>query len=248
MSQDKSRFVLPWGPTAWSKIFAGRGPGDAAQAARQELLLRYHAVVYEYGLLRLHDESAARQLYSEFAIRLLENDRLVRNAAPGRGRFRHYLQKTLRHIIVDFCREKGKLLARLPDEIGSDGGADSIFQQAWKHEVITQAWKALEEHEHTTGQLCYSVLLPAAEKANLSSRELAEVLTGKFARPFTEAGVRKLRERARERFAGLLVQEVQQSLGSPTRAELEDELRALELYDICAPALRPAGGAAAERA
>src|SRR5262245_28528888 len=97
-----------WVKTAWSKVLLGRGDGDAALQARNELLVRYHEVVLRYFLVRMRDENAARELYSNFALRLLESDALIRNADKQRGLFRHYLKQALYNMIRDYYRPEGK--------------------------------------------------------------------------------------------------------------------------------------------
>jgi DNA-directed RNA polymerase specialized sigma24 family protein len=91
--------------TQWSVIFrAAQQEGDAAAAARSALLLRYHESVLRYLRAELHDEHAACQVYSNFAVRVLEVDRFLQRADPRRGRFRDYLKTVLRHMVADHHR------------------------------------------------------------------------------------------------------------------------------------------------
>jgi RNA polymerase sigma-70 factor (ECF subfamily) len=66
---------------------------------------------------------------------------------------------------------------------------------------------------------------------------MAEQLRGPLGKAVTADWVRQTLHRARDRFAELLVDEVTQTLRSPTRAELEQELSDLHLLDYCKPAL-----------
>lgn len=232
---------LEWGPTAWSNIFAGVGNGSESQAARTALLLRYHEVVYEYFVRRLGNAEWARQLYSEFALRLLDTDRLVRNANPARGRFRDYLQGALWRMIKDWYREKGKAPRQFEDQGGiaaPNAGNDDVFDTAWKQEMISQAWKSLRQHERETGQLCYAVLNCKRNHEDLKSADLARLLSAELDQPFTEVRVRQLLHRARERFATFLLDEVERSLGNPTLEEVEIEVRKLGLLEHCEKVLR----------
>src|SRR6516162_2808038 len=87
--------------TRWSNVFrAWQAEGGAAAAARHELLLR--------------DEHAAGQVYSDFALRVLEADRLLGHADPGRGRFRDYLKAVLRHMVADHYRRQREGRRREP--------------------------------------------------------------------------------------------------------------------------------------
>jgi hypothetical protein len=53
--------------------------------------------------------------------------------------------------------------------------------------------------------------------------------------------VRKAIQRAHEKFADLLVKEVEESLDAPTAAELTEELRNLDLLKYCRSALERRG-------
>ena len=64
-----------------------------------------------------------------------------------------------------------------------------------------------------------------------------EVRSCRRGRPFTAAGVRQTLHRAREKFAGLLLDEITHSLEDPTTEQLEQELVELGLLDYCRPAL-----------
>ena len=66
---------------------------------------------------------------------------------------------------------------------------------------------------------------------------MAEELGSRFGKELSSAGVRQLLHRARERFADRLLDEVANSLQSPTAEELEEELIDLGLLEHCRPAL-----------
>ena len=70
-------------PTSWSKVLeAGHSAGFAA---RHHLLVRYHEAILNYLRAKLPwDEKGADQLYSDFAIRVLEIDPFLRQADPDR--------------------------------------------------------------------------------------------------------------------------------------------------------------------
>ena len=56
--------------------------------------------------------------------------------------------------------------------------------------------------------------------------------------PFTDTGIRKTLQRAREKFSHLLLDEVVQTLEQSTSDQLEQELIDLGLLNYCHPALR----------
>src|SRR5206468_570069 len=82
------------------------GRGEAAIAARQQLVLRYYGAVYRYLLGMLHDPAVAEDLTQEFAVRLLRGD--FKHFDPQRGRFRDYVKIAVRHLVMDYWKKKKK--------------------------------------------------------------------------------------------------------------------------------------------
>jgi hypothetical protein len=66
---------------------------------------------------------------------------------------------------------------------------------------------------------------------------VAVQLAARLGKPFTAGHVRVTLQRAREKFAELLLDEVAHSLGACTEAELVEELRTLQMLKLCASAL-----------
>lgn len=231
MNENEKNLLHTWAMTAWSGVFQGRGQDDAARQARNALLVRYHEAVYRYFLAKIRDPHAAHELYSNFALKLIETDRLIKNADPERGRFRHYLKAALHHMVMDYYRNRsrGGPAARpitfdpaAHDVVAADeGDRDGGFSAIWRQELLDQAWKALEAQEQKTGQAHYSVLRSQRDNPDLGAPQLAQRLSAKLGRPFTADGVRQALHRARERFAALLLEEVERTLESPTLDELE---------------------------
>jgi RNA polymerase sigma-70 factor (ECF subfamily) len=231
--------LLTWIPTTWSKILEGRGAGDRASRARNDLLVRYHEAVYHYFRLKIRDEHAAQELYSNFALRLIESDRLIRNADPARGRFRDYLKTALHHMVVDHYRRQGrqKKPQRLEGDVPGPEPKQDDFDPVWRQELLNQAWKALGEADRDSGQLHSPVLRYQSDHPDARAPAVAEWLAARCGRPFTPEAIRATLHRAREKFARLLVEEVEHSLGQPTLDELERELVDLHLLPYCQRAL-----------
>jgi hypothetical protein len=97
----------------------------------------------------------------------------------------------------------------------------------------------LAEAARQDRQPYYEVLKFRAENVHASSAEMAERMTDILApdRPFTATRIRKMLERARKRFAQLVVNEVSRSLDHPTVDQLEQELVDLELLEYCRPVI-----------
>jgi DNA-directed RNA polymerase specialized sigma24 family protein len=228
--------------TSWSKLFqAHRGESDAATAARQQLLLRYYGAVYRYLLGALCDPAAAEELTQEFAVSFLRGD--FKNVDPERGRFRDFLRTALRHLAITYWRDREKALPPLPpDGPGRAAGPpdddfDRVFLDKWREELLARTWEALAKAQEESGQPYHTVLRCKTKNPELRSAQLAEQVGAQVGKAYTEAGLRQLLHRARERFAQLLVEEVARSLETSGTAKLEQELIELNLLDYCRPAL-----------
>lgn len=243
MTQPDPSMLLTWAPTVWSQVLQGRGHTDTAQQARNQLLIRYHEAVYHYLLRKLRDPQAAQELYSTFALKLIETDQLLRRANPERGSFRNYLKTSLHHMVVDHYRKinrerKVKPLSLDPAEHDiPDEGNDPDFSSIWRQEMLNQTWKALEDNDKKTGQVFYIVLRFQSDNPDLRAIQIAEQLGPKLGKTLTAESVRQTIHRGREKFAQLLMEEVDRSLNNPTFDELERELADLQLLTYCQKAL-----------
>jgi RNA polymerase sigma-70 factor (ECF subfamily) len=229
--------------TLWSQVRqAHADPGEAGRAAREALLLRYGGAIHRYLLGVLRNSHAADELAQEFAYRFLHGD--LRGANPERGRFRDFVKGVLFHMVADYHarrkREPGLFPADAPDP-GADcslaAEREEAFRTSWRDELLARAWSALEAHEKEQGQPFYTVLRFRADHQDLSSAQMAEQLSGQLGKPLTAAGVRKTLERARERFADFLLDEIAQAVDVPSRERLEEELIELGLLEYCKSAL-----------
>jgi RNA polymerase sigma-70 factor (ECF subfamily) len=191
---------------------------DAASAGRAELLFRYRAAAYRYILAAVRNADAADDLSQDFAVRFLRGD--FRHADPGRGRFRDYLRTAL-----------PASLAADPAAAGED--ADTTFQTAWREELLERTWQRLAV-EQPTG---HAALRLRVEESELTSAQMAERLSATLGRVQTSEGVRKALQRAHDRFAEVLLDEIAATLESPTAADLEAELQELGLTRYCRTAL-----------
>lgn len=242
MDADPSTERLSQLETHWTLLFQAHKSGDAAVAAQGELLLRYHSAVFRYFLAALRDPSAAEELAQDFAVRFLRGD--FRRASPERGSFRAFLKTALRRQMIDHWRRQGRKAHGLGTEhdppappVAVEEELDRSFLTRWREELLARTWEALAEAERQTGQPCWTVLRWKSERPALSAAELAGLLAAETGRPVTEAGLRQILHRARERFADLLLAEVARSLQTAERERVEQELIDLELLDYCKSAL-----------
>jgi RNA polymerase sigma-70 factor (ECF subfamily) len=218
------------------------GPAEAANAAYQELLQLYGGAVRRYLLGAVRDAEVAEELAQEFALRFVRGD--FRRADPERGRFRDYLKTALIHLVTDHHRARHQWPQPLPTQ-GHEpaapdvSGADSErqFLNSWREELLERTWQSLAE----ANPPFHAVLLLRVENPELPSPQMAEQLTAKLGKAVNSAWVRKTLQRAHDKFADLLLEEVAQSLAEATPAVLRQELQELDLLRYCSSALERRG-------
>ncbi|HTK77097.1 MAG TPA: sigma-70 family RNA polymerase sigma factor [Gemmataceae bacterium] len=225
--------------TLWTVVFrAHEGGADAAQEARNRLMLRYSGAVYRYLLGAVRDAEAAGDLCQEFALRFLRGD--FRRAAPERGRFRDYVKSALINLVNDHHRAQ----QAKPRQLGSGLAepalrpevslpSDDDFVSGWRTELLNQTWAALAE----VNPAYHAALLLRIENPDMQSAEMAGRLTEKLGRPITPENARKALQRSHAKFAELLLDQVAASLTDPSDVQLGEELRALDLLKYCRSAL-----------
>ncbi len=226
--------------TAWTMLHqAHTGSADAAAAAQQMLLQRYRGAVYRYLLAALRDPHAADDLTQEFALALVRGD--FRKAEPQRGRFRHYVKTVLFHLVSKYRKQQHKdpqPLATDSDNpalaaLAAPEDSERQFLENWRNELLARAWEALAEAQPAF----YAVLRFRAAHPKLPSAEMARQLSQQLGKPLTPDSVRQKLHRARGMFAELLLDEVAHSVEPPTAELVEEELRELNLWVYCQPAL-----------
>jgi RNA polymerase sigma-70 factor (ECF subfamily) len=222
--------------TQWSALLEAHAGGPGARTAARALLLRYHGAVYRYLLGALRDPGAAEEQCHEFAVRFLRGD--FRGASPERGRFRAYLKTALVHLVNDYHRDRQHWPRQLSPDAPEpaapvEGEDESAFVASWRDELLVRTWRALEEDNSAQ----HKALRCRIDHPDLSSAELAERLTAELGKPVNAAWVRKTIQRARARWADLLLDEVACSLEAPELEQLRAELIALDLLRYCGSAL-----------
>jgi RNA polymerase sigma-70 factor (ECF subfamily) len=226
--------------TLWSQVRLAHADASAArQAAREALLRRYAGAVRRYLVAVVRDREAADDLAQEFALRFLRGD--FRNADPGRGRFRDYVKVAVLNLVTDHHRrQKARPVPVPPDELNrpdSTDADDGVFRESWRDELLDRAWDALAAVERETGRPLHTVLTFRAANPKASSTEMAAQVGARLGKAVTAVGVRQTLHRAREKFAELLLDAVADTLESPGRDRLGEELEELGLLDYCKPVL-----------
>src|SRR6185437_8626765 len=229
--------------TLWSLVsLAHHEPGEETGEAQRRLLERYGGAIRRYLLGALRNADAAEDLFKDFAYRFLHGD--LRRVDPERGRFRDYVKGVLFHLVADYHKKRQRLPHQMaPDHpdpavvCEPDAAQDQAFLDSWRDELLARTWTALSAVDQAHGQCFHAVLRFRADHPDLRSHEMAEQMSGILGKPPTAAGVRKTLERARDRFADLLLDEIAQALANPTPEYLEEELIDLNLLEHCRPAL-----------
>jgi RNA polymerase sigma-70 factor (ECF subfamily) len=239
MDPDPPRSHLSRISTPWTLVRLAHAGAEASAPSAQRLLLqRYCGAAYRYLRGALRDEDTALDLLQEFVLRFLRGD--FRRADPRSGRFRDYLKAALIHLVTDYHRQQRAQPRPLPADVAGragppdeGAGGEAAFLRSWREELINRTWEALAEAKPTY----HAVLVFHVQNPELPSPAAAERLAARLGTPFTAARVRVTLQRAREKFAELLLDEVAHSLGGCTEAELVEELHALRMLKLCAPAL-----------
>jgi RNA polymerase sigma-70 factor (ECF subfamily) len=238
MQPESSNQRLSRISTLWTLVHeAHDGTAETVGTAQRVLMQRYCGAVYHYLLGAVRDEDVAAELFQEFALRFLRGD--FRRADPARGRFRDYVKKAVSNLVNEHHRARRKWPQPLPSNVAGppptppEQEADAGFIEAWKQELMNRTWEALAQAQPTF----HAVLLFHYQHPDLSSVQAAELLSAQLGEAFTANRVRVTLHRAREKFAYLLLAEVERSLETPSEAELVQELRNLNLWKLCRAAL-----------
>jgi RNA polymerase sigma-70 factor (ECF subfamily) len=228
--------------TVWTLVFeAHAGRADGSAAAQNALMRRYGRAVHRYLLGALRDVDAAAELAQEFALRFLRGD--FRRADPERGRFRDYVRVSLSRLVSEHHRARKRQPAPLPPDAAgpaaedSDADADRAFLASWREELLERSWQALSEANRDY----YAVLLHRIGDRDCPSARMAEQLSARLGKTVNSPWVRKTLQRARDKFADLLVEEVARSLETAEPGPLQEELKALDLLQYCGSALQRRG-------
>lgn len=230
--------------TCWQEVRAAHADRDLPEgrAAMWQLLERYGGAVERYLLGAVHNEELAQELAQEFAVEFLKG--AVKGADPQRGRFREFVKGIIQHLIAHHFRKDKRRPINLhtdfperADTASPDGDPDQAFINCWRDELLARAWLALADLEERTGQPYHRVLRHKADHPEESSEETARSLSAQLGKSISAPAARKALQRAREKFADLLLEDLRSSMQDSAPDALEQELIDLRLYEYCRPAL-----------
>ena len=238
--------TLDWAPapdarfvtTHWSVVLAASdGASPAANEALELLCRTYWQPLYAFVRRRGYELHEAQDLTQEFFARLLTKNYLS-DADRTKGKFRTFLLTALEHFLANEWRDahaqkRGGHVAFLSfdDPIAEEQlrqlssghvSPEQLYEKQWAMTLLEQALGALQRECAAAGKGAWFTELKiflTGEKRSVSYAELAGKLGS------TEGALKTAVNRLRQRYAGLLREEVARIVASP--GEVEEELRAL---------------------
>ena len=220
----------------------------SAQAA---LVERYQAAVYRYLLAAVRDLDMADELYQEFALRL--GARRLWPCGPE--------ARPVSRLYQICCHQSGHGLSTETEEPAPGGSgarraqapaiegfdSDREFLAGWRKSLLDRVWESMAAAQEPDGIPFYTILRFRTDHPELSGGGLVEQLNARLrpTQPYADAGLRKILQRAREKFTDLLVEEVAHSMRAPSIDQLEQELIDLGFQAYYVAALCSGGGKAA---
>ncbi|APZ95801.1 RNA polymerase sigma factor [Fuerstiella marisgermanici] len=230
--------------TLWSVVRTAQGDDSMdSRTAMQQMLDRYGTAIRRYLLGATRDEDLADELFQEFALRFLTGK--YSSADAERGRFRSFLKTILFRLVAEHHRKKGRDKAvamgsqfpEVADDAATGESDDGEFNRLWSDELLKKSWAALQKLEERTGRPLFTVMQVKVENPTLRSPEIAELVSERTGKELSTGNARVILHRAREQFAELLVDEVEQSLDTTDVDRIREELTDLNLLSYCKPAL-----------
>ncbi len=225
--------------TVWTMVHdANSGEVEGIRDSQIRFLGIYGPAARQYLLGAVKDTHVADDLFQDFALRFLRGD--LRNADPSRGNFRSYLKSVLYRMVADHYRHNKKQLPSMEDlDPAVDESISVDTSTANRRQcLLDMGWQRLKKLEAVTGKMFYSVLRLRADQPNLRSAEMARVIAEQTGQEVSQANIRVLLHRARDRFERILVESIAETLGTSSIERIEDELASLDLLDRCRTAVQ----------
>ena len=224
--------------TQWSQVLAARdGTEASASDAMTALCETYWYPLYAYVRRQGHTADEAADLTQAYFALLLEKDYL-KDVEPTRGSFRSFLLTSMRHFLSHEW-EKGRALkrggntrtvsldvdtaeARYSTEPADPVTPEQVFERRWTLMILERALVRLREwaaDNDNSDQVEHLEEFLTGQQPRTPYREVAEELG------MSEGAVKAAVHRLRQRFGGLLREEIAQTVADP--AEIDGEVRHL---------------------
>lgn len=201
----------------------------------EAVLQRYGKAIRKYLHALLCDDTDAAEAASDFTIKVLSG---FAARWSRKGRFREFLKTSVRNAALDYLRKKpGREkqvddLSSFPDQRAS---SNDVWLGLYRSEVFEAARKELQAYQDSTPGNFFATLIELLiQNDDSDSSALAARLAHATGSPCTPANARKQKERARRKFAELLLDQIRPTLEEPTSEQIQDELRVLGFFDYVA--------------
>jgi len=234
------RFVT----TRWSVILSCSDSGGDEQKTRKalaELCKIYWRPVFAFICRQGHSVPEAQDLTQDFFVMVLKG-RFLERAERNRGRFRSLVLKALQNFLRDAADKRhtqkrggdvqfvswDEWMAEAPSRLSiptqdsESWSPERIFDVRWAATLVERALRRLgDECEKRGRRRVFDVLSVCltAEREDVSYAKFSKTLG------LSEAALKSLVHRFRERYRALLREEVARTVDKPD--EIEDELRYL---------------------
>ncbi|MBL8792760.1 MAG: sigma-70 family RNA polymerase sigma factor [Planctomycetia bacterium] len=218
---------------------------EQRKRAQQQLIEQYGRAVMNYLIGAVRDKDVADELFQEFSLKLVRGD--FKNADPEKGRFRDFIRTALINLIRDYQRRKRRRCA-LPDEATkalpdrkTAAPSDPSTEESLA-KLILAAMGKLAEDQIAKGTPYYTVLGLHIEHRHFSASDLAQRLNEivQIHKPYTADGVRKILQRARQRFTQHIIDLIAASINTHAPESLIQELENMGLLSYCVKFLEKA--------
>jgi RNA polymerase sigma-70 factor (ECF subfamily) len=224
--------------TEWSLVLAAAGRDDVrGREALGRLCQVYWYPLYAFVRRQGHGPQDAQDMTQEFFLRLLEKDYLG-DVDRLKGKFRSFLLAALKHFLSkqrarDRTLKRGGGRALLPlDTLSAEdryrrepevnATPERLFERRWALTLLDRVLTRLSEEYDTTGKRAVFAQLQGCLTGGRDSPPYAE-LAVKLG--MTEGAVKVAVHRLRQRYRGVLRDEIAQTVADP--AEINDEIRQL---------------------
>ncbi len=223
--------------THWSVVLAA-GQNDSPQAAEalENLCRTYWYPLYAYIRREGHGAADAQDLTQEFFSRLLARGSLAQ-VSPEKGKFRSFLLACLRHFLADqrdharAIKRGGKVELLSLDAQEAENryrlepvdrlDAEKIYERRWAMTLLKQALDRLRAESVAAGKAEWFERLRSflwGDSPSSSAEAAADL-------GLTDSAFRGAVYRLRQRYRGLVREEIAHTVSDPS--EIEEEIRYL---------------------
>ncbi|WP_145416347.1 hypothetical protein [Planctomycetes bacterium K23_9] len=144
-----------------------------------------------------------------------------------RGRLRDFLVRGVRSCAKARLNDMPEA-ERAGVDLGSVTLGSKEWLSFWRDCMLERAWRALERHEHKQPDVpVFSVLSVATENPKASSEAVAAKVKEQFQIDLSAVQVDQVLTPARALFAQLIADEIVETLQSPTKNDVKEEIKLL---------------------